>query len=340
MQHQLYRRLRNLALTLVTVAVVGASPAAMAADPETVSVGIGTRSLASLTFQMLDTDREILAKHDLKAGEFEFLNQNNCITALIGGQIDVCQHATTNGIDAVVNGADLRVIAATTAPITELILSSKVAERLGVTENDPIDVKLKALKGLRISALGLHEATLDLMLRSVGMSVADDVEAMKLSDPLAMMEGIRNGQIDAALWSVGSLNDLVADKSGIRLISIPRGDFPAAVGIPLMAVFVRGDWYEANKEKAQEIHDSVVDAVARLKTDPAAATAVKQKWHESVSDRIWSESVPEAIKVLYDDGAVSAQDWATLLDMNSRMTKADPQPAAYDKMVAEMARRQ
>ncbi len=227
----------------------------------------------------------------------------------------------------------------TTGPITEIILSQKTADRLGAKIDDSGDKKLQSLKGLRVSVIGFHEVTLDAMLQHLGMSVAKDLRPIRLSDPLTMMQSIRNDQIDAAMWSIGSLGGVLSDKSGIRYISIPRRDVPGLESLPAVSAFVQTSWYNSHTGEAVRIHAAIADAIARLKADPEGTSkAVKAKYGAETDQAIWDDGFRQALLVLFDGAKARRAPWEQLLKSQTESQKQNYANATFDKLLIAEAK--
>ena len=333
-------RFQEFSASLVMSAIALLTASAVSAQTlEKIRIGASSTSLVVLPFLLLDVDPKISAKHGLQV-EFQPLpGGNNCFAAVFANSTDICVHGTTSGNDAVANGAEFQVIAVTTGPITEIVLSHKTATKLGLTEKDPIDKKLRALKGLRISVIGFHEVTLDAMLKNTGMSVANDINVLKLSDPLTMMQSIRNDQIDAAMWTIGSLGGVLADKSGIRFISIPRRDVAGLEDIPAVSAFAPTAWYNTHKPQALKIQAAISDAIAQAKADPAGTSKlVKAKYGAATPQDFWDDAYKQALLVLFDGAKAKRAPWDRLIQLQAASTKQNYTNASFDKLVAPQAR--
>ena len=327
---------RHLAVLAALAATTGI---AWAQTTEPIRIGASSTSLVMLPLLLADVQPAIFEKRGLKL-EFRALpGGNNCFAAVFSGATDVCMHGTTSGTDAVANGADFKVLAMTTGPITEIVLSQKTADKLGVKIDDPIDRKLQSLKGLRVSVLGFHEVTLDAMLQPLGLSVGRDLKPIRLADALTMNQSIRNDQIDAAMWSIGSLGPVLSDKSGIRYISIPRGDYPGVKSLPTVSAFVQTSWYNAHKDAAIRVHDAIADSIAQVKADPSGSSkAVKAKWGGEIDQAIWDDAFAQAVLVLSDGAKAKREPWDLLLKMQTDLQKQNYTNAAYDKLLIPEAR--
>jgi ABC-type nitrate/sulfonate/bicarbonate transport system substrate-binding protein len=174
----------------------------------------------------------------------------NCIAALLSKAVEICQVGTPTGTDAIAEGAKLKAVAVLTGPINEIFLSSKTVEKLGVAPDAPVEQRIAALKGLSLttSAPGTaHYLTLGATLEKAGLTM-NDVSYRTLGDVPAMIESIRNGQIDGSLWTIGSLAPLIQDGSGVRWISMARGDIDEFRTLPYVTAYARADWVEENPD--------------------------------------------------------------------------------------------
>ena len=57
-----------------------------------------------------------------------------------------------------------------------------------------------------------------------------------------MMEGIRNDQIDVAMWTIGTLSPVIADKSGVRWVNLAAGEIPEISAMPYVVTMGLNSW--------------------------------------------------------------------------------------------------
>jgi ABC-type nitrate/sulfonate/bicarbonate transport system substrate-binding protein len=268
-------------------------------------------------------------------------NSANCIAALLSKAADLCQVGTPTGVDAIAEGAKLKAVAVLTGPINELFISSKAAAATGVSPTAPVEQRIKALKGMRLvtSAPGTaHYLTLMGTLKKVGLSMSD-ISFRTLGDVPAMIESIRNGQIDGALWTIGSLGPLLKDNSGVRWISMARGDIDEFKTLPYVTVYARTDWVEANPDLVKRLHAGYAEAIRRLKSDPEKSSALfKAKFFPDLDQALWDDGYAQ-VRAAYLDGAkTTAKSWQQSLDMQKVGTGKDYKDAAFEMVVIPDAR--
>lgn len=316
-----------------------AATAAHAAD----TIRYGAASYSVITSQMLisSLEKDIFGRHDVDLQLVDFRGSSvNCLTALISDAVDVCQVGTTTGTDAIAEGADIRALAVVTGPINEIIVSSRLAEKVGIGEDAPVEERLKALKGARFAtapAGSAHYTTLNRMLEDVDLSIGD-LQFQPLTDVTAMMESVRNDRLDAVMWSIGDLGGLLVDGTGVRWISIPRGDMPELNSLPYVTAYVRADWAARNPELAQRVHAGIADAIARIENEPAsAAKAIHAEFFPDLDTAIWEDGFEQARKAAFSGATVTQAGWQQLLDLQHANTGKDYAPAAFDKVVLPIA---
>jgi ABC-type nitrate/sulfonate/bicarbonate transport system substrate-binding protein len=264
----------------------------------------------------------------------------NCIAALISEAVELCQVGTTTGTDAIAEGADLVAVAVVAGLNGEFILSKDVADKLGVKADAPTEERIKALKGLNIvtSQPGSAYYTLfDSMMKTVGMSIGD-IKYRPLADVPSMIEGIRNGAIEGALWTVGSLSPVVLEGKAVRWISFARGDVEFFQGLPFITVYARRDWAEANPDLVKRVHDGFVDSIKRLHDQPEqSAAAIKDKYFPDLDPAVWKDGYDQTVATFIEGATVNAESWQKSLDIQKQTTGKDYSGAAFDKVVLSVA---
>lgn len=285
---------------------------------------------------------DIYAKHDITVEITDLRgNSANCIAALLANSIDVCQVGSPTGVDAIVEGAPLKAIAVTAGPVSELVLSKKTVDRLGIAANAPVKDRIAALKGLRIVSAApgsAHYITLDRILREADIKIGD-VQYRTLGDVKAMMESIRNDQIDGAMWGIGGLSGVLADGSGVRWISLAGGDVPELKSVPYVTVYATNDWIEKNPALVERLHAGLADAIAFIKSDTeAAGAAVKAKYFEALDEALWRDGFQQAAGSFLDGAKVSRAGWDLLLKLQADSTGKNYSPANYEAVILPIAR--
>lgn len=333
------KRLGSLALAAASVAMVLSAPAKA---EDVVKIATASTSLAHGPLPLAMADPSIFGAHGIKIEVNDLRGASaNCIAALLSEAVELCQVGTPTGTDAIAEGAKLKAVAVIAGPINEIFISKKAADASGVKPDAPVEDRIKALKGLRLvtSAPGTaHYLTLAATLGKVGLSM-NDIQYRTLGDVPAMIESIRNDQIDGALWTIGSLAPLLMDKSGVRWISMARGDIQEFATLPYVTVYARADWVDAHQDLVQRIHDSYADAIHQLKTDGARTSKLfKDKFFPKLDQALWDDGFTQAQGAYLEGAKTTAASWQQSLDMQKQGTGKNYEAAAFDKVVIPAAR--
>lgn len=334
--HQFLKAAAGGALSLLAVSLAAGGVSAQ----ETVRFGVAGLSATHSPSLVAAVKPEIYAAHGVALEITDFRGQSaNCIAALLSEAIDICQVGTTTGTDAIAEGAELKAVAVLSGPLSEIILSETAAAATGATMESSVQDRIRALKGLRIvtAAPGsAHYTTLANMLKNVGLDIAD-LQYRTLGDTVAMVEGIRNGQIDGAMWTAGILGGLVADGAGLRWISIPRGDIPEARDIPFVTLYARAKWIEEHPDLAEHVHAGVADAIAWIKAETAQASElVKAKYFPDLAPAIWNDGFEQAASAYFDGAVATRAGWERGLELQAATGK-NYERASFDNVVLPFA---
>jgi len=309
---------------------------------ESVHVAAAAINIAHGPIALAAADPSIFATHGLDLQVTDLRGASpNCIAALLSRSADLCQVGTTTGTDAIAEGADLVAIVAVSGPSGEVILSDDKVAELGISPDAPADERIRALEGLNISTAAPGSAlyTLgDAMLGTVDLSW-NDLNYRTLGEVPAMIEAIRNNQLDGSFWVFGSLAQLLVDGEGVRWISLARGDVEEYDGLPFVAVFARREWVEENPERVAAVQAAYSDAIDRLIDDPeASSAAIKAEFFPDMDQALWDDGYEQATNAFLRGGATTEVLWQRLLDLQTTTSEKDYGPASFDNVVIGAAR--
>lgn len=323
---------------LCALALTGMTIAGTAVAQTTVKYGMAAVSASFSSTLIGGAVPEVYAKHGIKLEITDFRgNSNNCVAAVLSGAVDVCQVGSSTVSDAVAEGGDFKIIAVTTSVAHEFVLSSKTLAKLnGVTAASPLDDRLRALKGLRMVATGPgtpNYLVIDAALRRVGLTVAD-LKFRTLVDTVAMMEGIRNDQIDGAMWTVGVLSPLIADKSGVRWINLAAGDIPEISPMPYIVTMASNAWIAKNGATVTKLRSAMNEAVELMNKEPAKySAALKAKYFPQMDQTAWDDGFKLTLPVFFKGSTIPKAGWDYLLKMQATTSTKDYSKSSYEKVL-------
>lgn len=322
--------------------VASAGYATSATAEDLVRIATASTSVAHGPLPLSMADPSIFGNNGIRIEVTNLNGQSaNCIAALLSESVELCQVGTPTGTDAIAEGAKLKAVAVVTGPINEIFISKKAAEASGVSPDAPVEERIKALKGLNLvtAAPGTaHYLTLAATLEKGGFTM-DDVRYRTLGDVTAMIESIRAGQIDGALWTIGSLAPLLMDDSGVRWISMARGDIDEFKTLPYVTVYARADWVDANQDLVERLHKSYADAIQQLKTEPERTSKVfKDAFFPNLDQALWDDGFNMARQAYLDGAKTTAAAWQQSLDMQVKGTGKNYEAASFEAIVIPAAR--
>jgi ABC-type nitrate/sulfonate/bicarbonate transport system substrate-binding protein len=320
----------GIALLFASMATV---PAAMAQE---VTIRWGNASGASVPHALsglLDLDPEVQKKHNIKVEFVDFKgNSSNCVAALIGNSVDFCQTGIASGHYAIAEGADLKSFAMLGGQVGEIVVNKAAADKAGLKLDAPVNERLAALKGMQIVGSGPgtpNYMLLNAMMGEAGLTV-NDLQFRTLVDIAAMNEGIRNGAIDGAFWSVGGLAPVQADGAAVQVLSLARGDIPKFKDIALTAIFANTAWLDANRAAAKNVKEALKEVLTKFKADPTGySAAYKQKYLEAVPEGTWKAIVDQNLAAYFPDVTGTAAGWDFWIDIMKAEGKAGADKASF-----------
>jgi NitT/TauT family transport system substrate-binding protein len=181
--------------------------------------------------------------------------------ALIGGAVDYAATSLDVAITAYANaGADIRRFAVTgRLPLFALVTAPKTASQI---------TSLKALEGKTVAVSGLGNADHALALYLLKQANADPSKVQFATMGVNLLEGLRQGQIDAGLVQEPALTLL--QKAGARVLvnAMDLTDARRYLGgtYEFMGVAVRGKELEQRKADMVQLTKALTDALKALRT--------------------------------------------------------------------------
>jgi NitT/TauT family transport system substrate-binding protein len=143
------------------------------------------------------------------------------------------------------------VLALLERAIINATMSSKTAERLGITEATPLAQKLKALKGLKIGVTRPGALTWQLARNNVeaaGLSPDRDVQIIGIGAAPALAAALEKGDVDVIYISLPVGEKVVARQSAITLINNASGEDPTLPSFMMEGLWVTPDFLKAQPD--------------------------------------------------------------------------------------------
>lgn len=314
-----------LAIGLLGLSACGGAEEATTSEDGTrqLRVASATSSLSAgpmLAAMSLDT----FADNNLEFEYTDFAGSSpNTVAALSSGAADIGLVGAATGWDALQEGAPLVIVASIAGNTSELAVRTDVAERLGISEDDPIEARVEAMEGLTIATATTGSANFQ-MIRSLvtlyGLDPDTDVTIVP-SEPTAIVAGLQNDAFDAAFYGTGVMQQNYADGSAVPMVNLPRGDVPELEDIVFAFALARAETLEEDPELIESFVESLRDAGTAIEEqDSETRAAVQEEWFpdlpQDVFDLSW-ETVKPAWKL---DCLITEEQIQSSLDFQSETT--------------------
>ena len=216
------------------------------------------------------------------------------IDAVLGGHAMFGSVGTTTALQAIRQGADLKIIASIVNNVQVMVMHNDVVKRLGISPTAPIAERVHALKGLTIAtgAVGsTHYQILRSYLKQYDLDPDKDVRLVGVAEPSALITGLEQKRFDAIAYA-SPLVEIAMDRGiGQEWISGPRGDIPGSENIKIGVIVARSETVKNNKKQIDILLAALTDALHAVQND---RTATGQKLHEkyfsNIENKIWDKA--------------------------------------------------
>jgi NitT/TauT family transport system substrate-binding protein len=194
--------------------------------------------------------------------------------ALLGGDVQIVDITGSEIVSADAQGADVAVLATLTPTYPYVFEATKDIS----TAED--------LKGKTIAIRAVGDATdiaTRVMLKKEGLDPDKDVTILAVQQEGARMAALQSGQICCSVAQVSDRLEL--EKAGFHtLFDLTRETLPNSQGV----IAVRGDYLKANPQVVQNFVNALVESIAVMKSDKAAALPVLKDQLQLTDDAIAS----------------------------------------------------
>lgn len=233
------------------------------------------------------------------------------IDAVLGGHAMFGSVGTMTALQAIRQGADLKIIAAIVNNVQVMVIRNEVAQRLGVSTTAPIADRVRTLKGLTIAtgAVGsTHYQILRSYLKQYGLDPDKDVRLIGIAEPSALVTGLEQKRFDAIAYASPLVELAIAKGFGREWISGPRGDIPGSDNIKTGVIVVRTETLEKNREKVNVLLAALADAQRSVQSDRATTgQKLYEKYFSNLERSIWDKAWEATAKAYPDNLAFPRQ---------------------------------
>lgn len=188
---------------------------------------------------------------------------NAAMTALLSGSVEFAAPGLSEVLIINSKGQKVVVVANIHRGLgTSLVLSKRVAEKLGVKPDAPLEARLKALEGLKV-ALPSATSPSVAAFKGAASTAGASFDMVYMSQP-AMIPALETGAVDAMVAAAPSWLRPVNTGSGYLWVSGPRGDIPAQFNTASSACLQATEAYAKANPKAIEAIRKTMQDVSKL----------------------------------------------------------------------------
>jgi len=237
--------------------------------------------------------------------------------AVVGGSAQVGSTALGDMVAAVEKGQDIRIFGATlVSPGGAVVLKKSIAQKLNVTDSTPIDQRVKALKGLKVSISTPGSATdtnLRYVLSTYGLDPERDVTILNTGSVENSVAAFAQGAADGASLTSPAVEQAILQNDGIALVNFQ--EVPELKGQLSIGLWSSGKWLDANKATATNVVAAVWKAMDYMHQSPQESGDVVRKaaW-ESLDQKVFDLAWKDELAALPATPAVTPEGLQSQID--------------------------
>jgi NitT/TauT family transport system substrate-binding protein len=174
----------------------------------------------------------------------------------------------------------------------DVVFSKAYAERRGVKPSDPLEARLRAMKGGRWGTLSLGSAPHIMQAylgKRVGLDPERDMSFVALGAVPNLFSAVKEGQVDGYMLSAP--NSLAAEVQGFGYVMIPYADVPEFFNLPHEGLFVTKAYAAAHGDVVRALVRAIARGREMLVAQPDRAAELLAKRFPGVSLDLIKRSV-------------------------------------------------
>lgn len=231
------------------------------------------------------------------------------LAALDSGDIDLAAVGSDTAMAAIAKGQPFVMIYSLMSKMSlEVVVSTALAKRAGVSAQDPLGRRIEALKGaiFGVSAVGgTQDRTARWIAAQGRLDPKTGIQVALAGAPPAIQAALENGRIDAFALSPPESGIAEAGGYGIRLIN-PDADFPALKNLPNLVLVARPNPDAATAKRIRSATAALGLGAAKVLADPDdAAAKIGAKYFAKIAPSILRNAIHTLLPGLEGAGRFS-----------------------------------
>lgn len=265
------------------------------------------------------------------------------VAALLSGSVDVTVVGGNAAINAIAQGADVRVVGGLGPLINTLVIGNAAAARSGITDTTNPEDALLALEGMHVLTAtpgGAGYATLEALLESVGMNMDTDIRQASVANNAAIGAGLSQENYDASFASVGAGEVAVEAGDAFRVASTT--DYPMLDEYQGLVMIASRQFADGNPETIEAIQCAFSEANQMIIDDEGGQAAevlhseIMSSMDRGVFDSAW-EVAGDAAVLTDPNMKYTRQAWDTYVSLFNDTSDVDYSSLEYENIVHETA---
>jgi NitT/TauT family transport system substrate-binding protein len=243
------------------------------ASQKPITIAIGGFTFAYLPL-LVATAAGFMKAEGLDVSLVDTGSGTNSMAAMLGGSVVVAGLVMSDVILAVAKGQKINAFAPLMSQYaSDAVISSKTAEKIGLTPNMPLRERMARLKGLTLAISGRGSGTDKIWryLLSLGGLDADKDVTLTVVKLDQMYLALRSGQIDGFNTTAPANNRAVEDGISVWAARPSQGEVPGIENFLYTVLCARPDYLEKNGEIAAALVRGMTRGSELIKDDSDAA---------------------------------------------------------------------
>jgi NitT/TauT family transport system substrate-binding protein len=213
------------------------------------------------------------------------------IDAVLAGSAMFGHPGTATAMQAIREGADLKIIAAGSNNQIAAVISNAALAKSGVAVDAPIADRFKALKGLTIGTNPVgatYYQMLRVYLKEYGLDPDNDVRLVGVQDSSALITGLEQGKFDAIVSASGVVEQAISLNAGQLWFNGARGDIPGAENSVVLVIVATTETVEKHPELVDAYRAALADSLKALRDDrDEVGKILREQYFNKMDGAIW-----------------------------------------------------
>lgn len=285
----------------------------------------------------LAIDGGFMAGEGLEGEIIDVQSNSRQAAAVMGGSVDFATMGMVHVMKSHAQGGTLEAVCMLFKSLdVTLVISNDAAKRKGISEDMPLDEKIKRLEGLRIGVTSPGSST-DTVVRTFfvvrGMDPDKVINIQPVGSGASMLAAFEAGQVDGFAVSAPHVQVAVKKGLGIILANPLTGEVPEMKDIPYLSLVTSTDTVENRPELIRAMTRALTKAMLFAKENPDGARDIMRKHFDKVDDELFDE-IWKTYKLGIPDTPVISRDQMERAVKWLNLTSVPPIDVSFDDVAA------